>query len=277
MGSAGDGPQFGRPAGPAAGRVARDRRLGAGQTAIEVERRRVAPGASAAVACGPVLDRCPGARVGAALNLPAVIGDRGVGGAVDLQYVHRMGRLRAFHRLIRSGQTRDGRDRARVVVRQPVRHEGAVGVPEDEDALLVDPILRLDLVDEAGQIGRVVELLPLPVAAGGRRVPEPRISRTSRRCAVRGHHDEPVGVSQCTEAHVLVLPCAGVAVGVQQHDERRRRVAGIAGRHGHGQRTAAGIDRLGIRRSAAGEQRGGEEDVRWLVHGQAPVPFDDKR
>ena len=96
-----------------------------------------------------------------------------VGVAVDLQRGHRL-RGVALGRVLPvvAGESGDGGDAIGAVTAHAMRHEAAVGVADEEDALLVDGVVRLDVVDDRVQVGDVVDGGTVHVAAGVGGVPE---------------------------------------------------------------------------------------------------------
>ena len=125
---------------------------------------------------------------------------------------------------------------------------------DDIDPLRIDRERCLDLGDDAGEVGRVVDALAVEVAARVGRIPEP----------VPVVVERPVGVDiqvaalrgELAEMEVEVVFAAGRTVAMED-DEERCRTAGVVARRnddGHGPITAD-IDRL-----LAGRGRRGRTD-----------------
>jgi hypothetical protein len=107
-----------------------------------------------------------------------------------------------------------------------MRHERAIGIANDVNALGIDVVLRLEVVDYRIDVGDVINVGAKKIAAGVGGIPE-TVSQVVFR-AIRVRIKEVPLVGEPTEPEELFLLDATVGVPVQRDHERRGHGAIIA-------------------------------------------------
>src|SRR5438128_12479591 len=190
------------------------RRFGARQLGVKITRYSWARRCRAAVIVGsPVRHGLSCAWVGRITGVE----DGLVLVAMYLQHAH-WPRRSAFTRVKPrpAGEAHDRRDLGGMVAGHPVRHEGAIRVPDQVDPSEVDVISGRDLVDEAGEVGHIIDRRAL-VSAAVRRVPKAAVA--SDRSVGRGE-EHALLVNERRQLQVVGLLLAARSAAVQQDDER---------------------------------------------------------
>ena len=165
------------------------------------------------------------------MSLAPVVGDGLVGGPVDLPDAHGSERRASGRVEVRgTGHAGDRGDHVGVVARHPVRHEAPVGDPEEVDPRGVDAVVRPDVVDDPGEVGGVVDLRTVCVAAPIGRVPELISRRIPGAVGVDVEEAPLLGHRLHLEAGFHLRPAACIAVQEHHQGDRGRSVVGRKGR-----------------------------------------------
>src|SRR5262249_22287752 len=151
-----------------------------------------------------------------------------------------------------------------------MRHEGAIGMPDDVDSLAIDVVVVPNVGDQAADVTDIVDTAPRKIAAGRCRIPE--ASAVAVHGSIWGDDQNSCALDERAEPEILFLdePVGAVAM---ETDQQRRWPARIVSRWDldgyrpipaeHGARHAGerrrSVGGIGIRVAASSERDQGEK------------------
>lgn len=143
-----DGPQLGRASCAATLGVTAASRLQPLQITLQIQRPDELPLRHATVVSRPTANRFQRPRVGIAANLAALIGNRLICRAMNLQHVNGVPRRRTGVRGLRSRKAGDAGNHIPMLIGHAIGHEAPIGMPNEVDSARVYAIGRLQPLDD---------------------------------------------------------------------------------------------------------------------------------